>query len=322
MAMSLWTSAGASLLGALLLYVGAEGLVRGAAGLALRLGVRPLLIGLTVVAYATSTPELVVSTAAAWRGSSDIALGNVVGSNIANIGFILGLTALIAPPRSDGSMARRELWVLALGTALLPLILLDGTVGRAEGAALVLGAVAFTWLTVRWSRRTPAGHDPMSDALAEAARGRPSARLVGLSVGGLLLLIGGGELFVRGAVNLAAAFGVSERLVGLTVVAVGTSLPELAASVVAAVRGHSELAIGNVIGSSIFNGLLILGVAALVQPVAGDLTVMRVDLLALAWMTVLAMVMLRKPRVVTRAEGVLLLASYAAFLLVLGLTSH
>lgn len=315
--MTPWMSSGALLLGALLLYLGAEGLVRGAAGLALRLGVRPLLIGLTVVAYGTSTPELVVSTAAAWRGSSDIALGNVVGSNIANIGFILGLTALIAPPKSDGTMAGRELWVLALGTAVLPLLLLDGSIGRIEGTVLALGAVAFTWLTVRWSRRDPASHDPVSDALAEAARGRPSARLVWLCLLGLLLLVGGGELFVRGAVSMAALFGVSERVVGLTVVAVGTSLPELAASVVAALRGHSELAIGNVVGSNIFNVLLILGAAALVKPMAGDLAVMGVDLLTLAWVTVLAILMLRKPRVMTRAEGVLLLASYGAFVAVL-----
>lgn len=317
MTMTPWTSAGALLLGALFLYLGAEGLVRGAAGLALRLGVRPLLIGLTVVAYATSAPELVVSTAAAWRGSSDIALGNVVGSNIANLGLILGLTALIAPPKSYGTMAGRELWVLALATAMVPLLLLDGSIGRIEGAALALGAVAFTWLTVRWSLRDPTNHDPMSDALAEAARGRPSARLVGLCVVGLLLLVGGGELFVRGSVSMAQLFGVSERVIGLTLVALGTSLPELAASAVAALRGHAELAIGNVVGSNIFNVLLILGAAALVKPMAGDLAVMGVDLLTLAWVTVLAFLMLRKPRVVTRAEGFLLLASYGAFLVAL-----
>lgn len=305
---------GALLLGAFLLYFGAEWLVRGAAGLALRLGVRPLLIGLTVVSYATSAPELAVSTAAAWHGNPDIALGNVVGSNIANIGLILGLTALIAPPTTDGSMTGRELWVLAAATALVPMLLLDGLIGRPEGAALVLGAVTFTWLTVRWSKGRPP-----PDEVPEAARGT-SVRLVGIGVAGLVLLIGGGELFVRGAVGIAETLGVSARVIGLTVVAIGTSLPELAASVVAALRGHSELAIGNVIGSNIFNLLLILGAAALVQPVAGSLAVMRLDLLTLGALTAMVLVVLRKPRVLTRLEGTLLTACYGTFLVVLGVT--
>jgi cation:H+ antiporter len=307
-------SLGALVLGAGLLYLGAEWLVRGAAGMALRLGVRPLLIGLTVVSYATSAPELMVSVAAALRGSSDIALANVVGSNIANLGLILGLTVLIAPPRTDGSMAGRELWVLAAATAALPLLLLDEAVGRLEGLVLVGAALAFTWLTIRWSKARGAAEEE----LPEVASGG-SGRLVAVGAVGLAMLIAGGEVFVWGAVSIAEGLGISARVIGLTVVAVGTSLPELAASLVAALRGHSDLAIGNVIGSNIFNLLLILGAAALVRPVGASLGTMALDVVALLAFTGFLLLLLRKPRTLGRLEGGVLTAGYCSFLVVLGL---
>src|SRR5690606_972536 len=189
-------------------------------------------------------------------------------------GLILGLAALIAPPRTDGSMAGRELWVLVASTAVLPFVLFNGSIGRLEGTALVLGAIGFTWLTLRWSKTRPVDLDDVPHP-----EGAGRGKLLGIGLGGLVVLIVGGELFVRGAVEFAEYFGVSTRVIGLTIVAIGTSLPELAASVVAALRGHSELALGNVIGSNIFNLLLILGAAAVVHPVTGALGAMRLDLL-------------------------------------------
>lgn len=305
---------GALGLGALLLYWGAEWLVRGAAGMALRLGVRPLLIGLTVVSYATSAPELMVSVSAAYRGNSDIALANVIGSNIANLGLILGLTVLIAPPRTDGSMAGRELWVLAAATAALPLLLLDEAVGRGEGLLLVSAAIAFTWLTIRWSKDRAPQQEELPDVASSG-----SGRLVLVGTIGLGLLVAGGEVFVLGAVGIAERFGISQRVIGLTIVAIGTSLPELAASVVAAVRGHSDLAIGNVIGSNIFNLLLILGAASVVRPVGGSMTAMTFDLVVLAVLTGFLLLLLRKPRTLGRLEGGVLTAGYCSFLVALGL---
>ncbi len=300
---------GALILGGAMLYFGAEWLVRGAAGLALKLGVRPLLIGLTVVSYATSAPELVVSVVAARMGDSAIALGNVVGSNIANVALILGLTALISPPRGDGTMAGRELWVLLAATVALPLTLINGWIGRFEGAALFAGAVAFTLLTLRWSKARPVDLDEVP---SEERFGKPA--LIGIGIVGLGVLVAGGQLFVNGAVEIAKVFGMNERVIGLTIVAIGTSLPELAASVVAALRGHSELALGNVVGSNIFNLLLILGVASLVHPIGSSLTAMFLDLPVLGALTLYLVLALRKPRVVTRTEGTLLTLSYVTFL--------
>ncbi len=285
-----------------LLYFGAEWLVQGAAGLALRLGVRPLLIGLTIVSYATSAPELAVSVSAALRHDSDIALGNVIGSNIANIGLILGLSALIAPPKSDGSMRTKELVVVSLATLALPLILLDGAIGFLDAALFICGSFLFTWLTIRWSKNRKVDVDELPD---DKGQSLGKAALIGLL--GLLVLISGGDLFVRGAVGVASAMGISQLVIGLTVVAFGTSVPELAASVVAALRGHSDLAIGNVIGSNIFNLLLILGAVAS----------MGLDFGFLIGLTLFAVLALSFQRRVTRGEGALLVLSYVVYLVLL-----
>lgn len=300
--------------GGAMLYFGAEWLVRGAAALAVRLGVRPLLVGLTVVSYATSSPELAVSISAALKGQGALVLGNVVGSNIANIGLILGLTALIAPPASDGSMARKELLILSLATLVVPVLMIDGEIHRWDSLALVLGAIAFTWLTIRWSRRRKADE---IEAELPIDNQQSTWILLGISVAGLVFLIAGGEGFVRGAVGLAQAMGVDERVIGLTIVAIGTSLPELAASLVAAARGHSDIAIGNVVGSNIFNLLLILGGAGLIAPFASDIHSFRFDLAFMAALTLGAVVSLWRARRMTRFEGGLLLASYFGYLGVL-----
>lgn len=314
---------GLLLLGVVLLYFGAEWLVGGSAGLARSMGVRPLVVGLTVVAYGTSAPELVVSVLASLEGRSAIALGNVVGSNIANVGAILGVTALILPPRVEPTLIRRELPVLVASALSVPLLLLDGVLSRADGVLLLLGAVGFTLLTLRLAREIPAQAPALREEVreevqAEAATGS-RARLLGLSVVGLVALVAGGKFFVDGASALALALGMSERVVGLTIVAVGTSLPEMAASVVAALRGHAAIAIGNVVGSNIFNVLLILGAAALTQPIAGSLTELRLDLGVFLGFSFAAVLLMRGARHVSRLEGGLLVGSYAAFLGVLAL---
>ncbi len=315
--MSLGVDLGLLVVGGAVLYAGAEWLVKGAAGLARSFGVKPLVIGLTVIAYGTSAPELAVSSAAIINGSSAIVLGNVIGSCIANIGLILGVTALIAPPPVDSRLIKREVPVLVLSVAVIPLLLLDGVIVRWEAALLLAGAVGFTAITLMG---TAGGSDERVLHAAEAevsaehgAAAGTRLRLGAITFVGLALLVGGGEIFIRGARGVALALGMSERLVGLTIVAVGTSLPELAASLVAALRGHSALAIGNVIGSNIFNVFLILGVAGLIAPVQGSLLGMRLDLGALIALTVVAVLSLRGARRISRVEGALLVIAYASF---------
>lgn len=303
--------------GGYILYLGAEWLVRGAAGLARSLRIPPLIIGLTVIGYGTSAPELTVSVASSLRGSSAIALGNAIGSNIANLGLILGMTALVSPPRTDGALIRREIPLLLLTTAALPLAFVDGRLGRVEAACFLLVALGFTaWMV----HRGLTGAAASAAAMEEAAEGAGAigvtgrGRLALVATIGLGLLIAGGELFVGGATAVARVYGISERVIGLTVVAIGTSLPELATSLVAASRGHADLAVGNVIGSNLFNILLVLGAAGVIRPIDGDLSTMRYDLFFLGGMTVFAAVLVRTERVLRRWEGALLVLSYVAFL--------
>jgi cation:H+ antiporter len=307
--------------GGLLLYFGAEWFVGGAAGLALALRVPQLLVGLTVVAYGTSAPEVVVGVQAAASGHGEVALANVVGSNIANIGLVLGVAALVRPPRVNGALRRRELPVLAACTVAVPLLLLDGKVARWEGVVLLVLAVGYSAWMIRSARSATAlaatAADTQVAAATADAAGAPHARGVGWSaataVVGLAVLVVGGRLFVTGAVDLARALGMSDRVVGLTIVAVGTSLPELVTSVIAAVRGHADLAVGNVVGSNVFNVLLCLGAAALTGPVLGTPRQLGVDLAVLVGMTTLLVVLLRGERLVARREGGLALGLYVAY---------
>jgi cation:H+ antiporter len=307
--------------GVLLLYLGAEWLVKGAAGLGRSLGVRPLVIGLTVVAYGTSAPELVVSMVAAFHGMGNLALGNVIGSNLANLGLILGLTALIAPLTVEGTLIRREAPVMFGVSVLLPLVMMDGTVSRAEGAALLVLAGGFTYMaassSVRRPKRTGAETAAAIEKDAEAAGAPPGTgrvRLAMIAVLGLVLLVAGGQVFVSGASGLALALGVSQRVVGLTVAAIGTSTPELAASIVAALRGHPSIAVGNVIGSNIFNVLFVLGGVASVRPISGSAATFRLDLVWLVLFSALGLALVRGARSIRRSEGAVLMACYAGYL--------
>jgi len=313
--MQLLLPIGLLILGGAMLYFGAEWLVKGAAGLATALGVSSLVVGLTVVSYGTSAPELAVSVLASLEGSSDIALGNVIGSNIANIGLILGVTALISPPLADASLVRRELPVMLLATLALPVVLWDGVLGRIEATVFVLGSVVFTYGAFKWSK-----HQQPSNSEVVADQDTPAGSswvLVGLVVLGLGMLFSGGKVFVSGAVRLALQVGMSERTVGLTVVAIGTSLPELAASLVAALRGHSAIAIGNVVGSNIFNLLLVLGAAGLVLPIHASMRVIWLDFAFVAALSLACAFSLRRARTVGRPEGALYLLAYVGFLAVL-----
>lgn len=297
------------LTGLILLYYGAEWLVAGSAGLARARGIPTLIVGLTIVAYGTSTPELVVSTLAAVEGKSAIALGNVIGSNIANIGVILGLTALIAPPTVAKELFRNDCPPLVASTLAVPVVLLDGVVSRIEGLVLLAIACAITWQTIRRAQAAP---EPAEEAEGEVVP-ESTRHFVLRIAGGLATLVLAGKLFVDGASELARLVGVSERVIGLTIVAVGTSLPELAASVMAARRGEPEIAIGNVVGSNIFNVFLILGFAAFISPTPGTLASQLLDVAALVVFTGMIVWMLRKERELTRAEGAVLLAAYGGF---------
>lgn len=308
--------------GLLLLVAGADWFVKGAAGLADALGVAPLVIGLTVVAYGTSMPELVVSAGAALDGRSAIALGNVVGSNIANIGLILGITALVAPPTVAGTIIRREVPVLVIAALAVPMVLYSGVITRVEGALLLLGAILFTWGTVRFARMASPTDPIVASALQDAAQqsGRGSnVRLSVFALVGLLMLLAGGNWFVDAAAQIAHRFGISERVIGLTVVAVGTSLPELAASVVAALKGHSALAVGNVIGSNIFNVFFVLGATGLLQPIRAELATSQLDVAVMLAFTAAAMLLLRGARKISRTEGGVLVVGYVVAIVLLGM---
>jgi cation:H+ antiporter len=307
--------------GGLLLYFGAEWFVGGAAALALALRVPQIFVGLTVVAYGTSAPELIVGVQAAATGHGEVALGNVLGSNVANIGLILGIAALVRPAQVDGGLRRRELPVLIAATLAVPLLVLDGRVSRWEGIVLLALALGYTAWMVQ-AARSAAGVERQRTGAQETAAdadaaGAPHPRSIAWSattaVVGLAVLLVGGRLFVNGAVDLARTLGMSERVVGLTIVAIGTSLPELVTSVIAALRGHSALAVGNVVGSNIFNVLLCLGAAAVSGPVLGAPRALRVDLLALVVLTGLAVTLLRSARVISRVEGAVALTLYVAY---------
>lgn len=302
----------ALVLGLVALYMGAQALVKGGAGLALRLGLTPLVIGLTVIAFGTSSPEMVVSLQAAASGSGAISVGNVVGSNICNIALILGICALISPLRTATQIIRREVPVMIGVTMVALLMLADRHLARWEGAVLLMGLVVYTVLTVRQARIETAAEVQQEFAVEI---GRVPAGLfknLVLVLGGLGLLILGSHLFVQGAVHLAEAWGMSQVAIGLTIVAVGTSMPELAASLVAAVKKEGDVALGNVVGSNIFNLLGILGLAALVKPIDApglewsDLGLMLVVSIALFPVA-------RSGGRITRGEGAILVMVYIAY---------
>lgn len=285
------------------LFLGGELLVRGALALSARLALPPVLVGLTVVGFGTSMPELLVSLDAALRGAPAIAIGNVVGSNIANILLIAGLAALVWPIRTAGVELGRDLAVmLAAALALVP-VLATGEVTRGAGLALLAGLLAY----LAWSFLRPGG--VVAPGTAAPMRLRTALGALALGLAGLVI---GARLLVEGAVNVARDFGLSEAFVGLTVVAVGTSLPELATSMIAALRRQSGIAIGNVVGSNIFNVLGILGLTAIVAPIPAEARFLALDLPVMLAASVLLAALLVRP-VLGRTAGLAMLVLYAGY---------
>ena len=309
------------LAGLALLVLGGEVLVRGAGGLARAAGMSPLVVGLTVVSFATSAPELAVTVDAALSGSPGLAVGNVVGSNVVNVLLVLGISGLILPLAVRSALVRRDVPVMIAASVLLLLLALDGAVTRTDGLVLLAVLLAYVGWTVLGSRRPgaatqdPTGQDPAQDA-GEAPRTRRRLVLDLLSVaGGVAMLVLGARWLVSGATDVASALGMSDLVIGLTVVAVGTSLPELATSVIAAVRGSVEMAVGNVVGSNIFNIGAVMGVAAVVSPggVPVDPGAVRFDLPV---MTAVALALLPVAFTgfrVARWEAALFVVYYAAY---------
>jgi len=311
-------AAGMVVAGIALLGLGADLLVRGAVTLAQAAKVSAAVIGLTIVSMGTSLPELTVSVAAALRGAPDLSMGNVVGSNIFNIGLVLGVSALIFPMRVHGSAVKME-WPFLFGASLLLLVVArDGMLDRFEGGFFVIALALFTAYAFIIGRQALGLEEAEDlDAQVRELTLPVGIRKIGIAVGlltvGIAVLVSGGELLVRGAISLARAFGMTERLIGLTVVAAGTGAPELATSVVAARRGESEMALGNVIGSNIFNILGILGVSALITPLVVSPEILRNDLWWMLGLSLLLFPIMRSRFLVTRVEGGMLLFAYFAY---------
>jgi len=309
----------ASLLGGLLLlWLGGETFVRGSVAIAVRLRVSQLMIGLTLVGFGTSLPELVTCVAAAMDEAPGLAVGNVVGSNIANVLLVLAIAAMIRPVTSRPEAFFRDAAALAIATVAGAGLILFGQIGRLEGAILLAALAAYIHLVYVKERRhrTPAGDVLVGEA--EVAERPPETllRAIILIVGGLAAVIGGAWLLVTGAIELARMWGVSETFIGLSVVAVGTSLPEFVITAVASIRGRSDVALGNIMGSNIFNILGILGVTALVTPIDVPPDLRLFDLLVLLGATVLLIVTAATGMRVKRWEGAALLAGYVAYVAV------
>jgi cation:H+ antiporter len=292
--------------GIVALFFGGEALVRGSVDIARRMAIPPLLIGLTVVGFGTSTPELLVSVDAALRGVPDIALGNVLGSNIANVLLIAGLSAMVWPIAVTGDTLRRDSAAMILASLVLIPLFATGQVGRPAGLVLLAGLIFYLALAYR-----QAGQAAPKDADAKP----PASLYISILwvIGGLVALMAGARFLVDGAVSIARDFGLSEAFIGLTIVAVGTSLPELATSLIAAFRKQSEIAIGNIIGSNIFNILGILGVTALISPIPVASRFLSFDLpVVIAAAAVLTGFLLLRPSI-GRWAGFAMLVGYAAY---------
>ncbi len=307
--------------GLVLLFLGGEGLVRGSVAIATRLGISKLVVGMVIVGFGTSAPELVVSLQAALAGSPDIALGNVIGSNIANILLILGIAALLTPLANEDGGIKREALVMLLAAAALVAALWYGELNRLIGFALLAGLAVHLTLAFLKERRSRAdiaegaAYEHEADEVTDIPLKLPIAILATLA--GLGLLVVGAELMVEGATAIARDFGVSEAVIGLTIVAVGTSLPELATAIVAAIRRHADVVLANIVGSNIFNVLAILGITATIAPIGVSERFLLIDGPIMLVVTLLAFVILLRARTVSRLIGGGFLASYCGYILFL-----
>lgn len=298
------------ILGAFGLYFGAEWLIRGSASLALRWGVSQTIVGLTIVGYGTSTPELMVSIDAALNQQPDISLGNIVGSNISNIGLIVGISLLIRPLAFDRTLAFTDGPFMLAAAILLPLTFLFGDLGRSAGLIYLALLIFYTCLTIYRSRSVAKAKEEMIEHAIDPQM--PLWKETGLCIGGLIVLLISARIFLWGAVAFAKYFGISDAVVGLTIVAVGTSLPELATSAVAAFKNQGDIAIGNIVGSNIYNILGILGAVGIVSPLTG-VGIGVFDYAVMLGFTVCFYAMLYFGKRLGRVSGACLLGAYIAY---------
>ena len=305
--------------GLVTLVVGAEALVRGSSRLAAALGISPLVIGLTVVAFGTSSPEMAVSVQAALAGQGDIALGNVIGSNIFNVLFILGISALITPLIVAQQLVRLDVPLMIAASIIVWLMALNGYLERWEGLLLFAGIILYTVFLIRQSRReSKAIQEEYATEYSEreTRTWQHTAVNILLAIGGLALLVLGAQWMVDGATQLARFFGVSDLIIGLTIVAAGTSLPEVAASIIAALRGERDIAVGNVVGSNLFNLLAVLGLAGIVAPGQGIAIppgVLAIDIPFMVAVAIACLPIFFTNGTVARWEGVVFLGYYVAY---------
>ncbi|NIR44839.1 MAG: calcium/sodium antiporter [Gemmatimonadetes bacterium] len=301
------------------LYLGADVLIRGASRLARDLGVNALVIGLTVVAMGTSMPELLVGMVASVRFSGDIAIGNVVGSNVANIALILGIGALIRPIRVQMRLLVREVPIMIFASLAFYVFALDGILSRWDGLALAAGFIAYTLYLLDGARRESPAIEVEYQKFVPA--GGNIASHILLTFVGLAVLLGGAHMVVSGAAATAQALGISELAVGLTVVAMGTSLPELATAVAASVQDEGDILVGNVVGSNVFNLLAVLGAASIARPIPVAESVIRVEAPVMLAVSVIVLPFVWTTLRLTRWEAAILLSAYAAFVVLLALPS-
>lgn len=299
--------------GLLLLYLGASLLIKGSANIALRAGVPSLIVGLTIVAYGTSSPELLVSIRAGLEGFGDISVGNVVGSNIFNIVVILGISAMISPLKVNRQVLKTDTPILILASAVFFLLLWDKEISRIEGLILISGIIIYTVFTIYSGKKDPSRYKSESQ---DQEKGTHKINIwieAGRIILGLTGLIAGSQLFIRGATDLAKAFSIPEAVIGLTIVAAGTSLPELATSVLAVIKRENDIAIGNVVGSNIFNLLAIIGISGTISPLkTGGIGI--IDLILMNATALLLLPLMRSGFRIIRIEGFLLILIYIVYL--------
>ena len=297
--------------GLVLLFIGAEGLIRGSSSLAIKIGITPLVVGLTVVSFGTSAPELVVSLKAALIGNSSIAMGNVLGSNVANIALILGISAIIRPLNVHADVIRREIPIMIGASFLVFFLSLDGSLGIIEGIIFLLILILYTIISIVLARK-----EKNPDVKTEFEEGLKSKLNVPLSIilmiGGLGLLILGANHFVQGAVVLAKLFQISDVVIGLTIIAIGTSLPELITSIVASYKNEADIAIGNIVGSNIFNLLCILGITAIILPISTR-GISIIDWIVMLFCALILLPLSKTGFRISRIEGGLLFTGYIIY---------
>ncbi|GAB1371756.1 calcium/sodium antiporter [Candidatus Kapaibacterium sp.] len=299
------------IVGSLLLYFGADALVKGASRLAIRLGITPMIIGLTVVAFGTSAPELVVSLSAGMRGKADIALGNVIGSNICNIALILGLSALIRPLDVNYKTAGKDIFIMVAVSVITLLLAFDGELTTIDGAILIVGIISYVMFNIHKSKKDSA--DVSVDELTETKYMNKNILHILMVIAGLVILMMGANLFLEGAVRMAKMFNLSDAVIGLTIVALGTSLPELATSAVASYKKHSDISLGNVLGSNIFNLLMILGATSIFFPI-NSTGIKVVDVALMILLSVIIVPLSYRKNVINRYSGAFLLLIYTSYM--------